>query len=134
MGAMHQFARRESETPLSLLTVSTLFPNPVQELHGIFVETRLRKLLATGEARARVLAPIPWMPSFVKYPSLGPLHRVPPQLVRDGIAVDHPRYLAIPKIGMSVTPYTLYRAMRHGLIKILKSGYRVDLIDAHYFY
>jgi teichuronic acid biosynthesis glycosyltransferase TuaC len=124
----------QSDAPLSLLTVSTLFPNPVQGSHGIFVETRLRKLLATGEARARVLAPIPWLPSFVKYPSLGPLHRVPPQLVRDGVTVDHPRYLAIPKIGMSVAPYTLYRAMRQGLSKILQSGYRVDLIDAHYFY
>jgi teichuronic acid biosynthesis glycosyltransferase TuaC len=121
-------------SPLSILTVSTLFPNPVQKTHGIFVENRLRELVATGEVNARVLAPIPWLPPIVRYPTLGPLHRVPRQLDRNGLAVYHPRYLVIPKFGMSVTPYTLYRAMRRSLRRILQSGYRVDLIDAHYFY
>jgi teichuronic acid biosynthesis glycosyltransferase TuaC len=127
-------ARGPADRPLSLLTVSTLFPNPVQATHGLFVETRLRKLIATGEVTARVLAPIPWLPAFVRYPALGPLHQVPRQLVRDGLAVYHPRYLVIPKFGMSLTPYTLYRAMRRAFIEIVQSGYRVDLIDAHYFY
>src|ERR1043165_9398093 len=111
-----------AQSPLSLLLVSTLFPNPVQPTHGVFVETRLRKLLASGEAKARVLAPIPWLPSFVSYPSLGPLHRVPGELVRGGLALNHPRYLVIPKIGMSLTPYTLYRAMRRTLAGLLRSG------------
>ena len=34
---------------------------------------------------------------------------------------------------MSITPFTLYRAMRASLKRLLASGYRVDLIDAHYF-
>jgi glycosyltransferase involved in cell wall biosynthesis len=121
-------------SPLSILTVTTLFPNPVQKTHGVFVEARLRKLLASGEVKARVLAPIPWLPSFISYSTLGPLHRVPPHLMRDGLTVDHPRYLVVPKIGMSLTPHTLYRAMRNSLRQILDSGFRVDLIDAHYFY
>src|SRR5262245_35545841 len=121
-------------SPLSLLLVSTLFPNPVQTTHGVFVETRLRKLLTSGEANARVLAPIPWLPTFVNYPALGPLYQVPRRLVRDGVIIDHPRYVVVPKIGMSLTPYTLYRAMRRDLEEILRSGYRIDLIDAHYFY
>jgi teichuronic acid biosynthesis glycosyltransferase TuaC len=120
--------------PLSLLTVSTLFPNPVQKTHGVFVETRLRKLLASGEVTARVLAPIPWVPSFVGNSSLGPVHRVPRHVIRDGIEIDHPRYLVVPKIGMSLTPFTLYRAIRRSLKQILDTGHRVDLIDAHYFY
>jgi teichuronic acid biosynthesis glycosyltransferase TuaC len=127
-------APSRSASPLSLLTVSTLFPNPVQKTHGVFVETRLRKLLATGEATARVLAPIPWLPPFVGQASLGPVHRVPAHIVRDGIEVDHPRYLVVPKIGMSITPFTLYRTIRRSLKRLLASGHRVDLIDAHYFY
>src|SRR5438105_5787461 len=119
---------------LSLLTVTTLFPNPVQKVHGIFVETRLRKLLATGKAVARVLAPIPWLPSFVQYRSLGGLYQVPRRVVRNGLIIEHPRYVVVPKIGMSLTPYTLYWAMRRTLARLLHSGYRVDLIDAHYFY
>ena len=135
---MPDAARSPASSPtashLNLLTVSTLFPNPVQKTHGLFVETRLRELIATGEVTARVLAPIPWLPAFVRYPALGPLHQVPRQLVRDGLQIYHPRYLVIPKFGMSLTPYTLYRAMRRALIGILESGYRVDLLDAHYFY
>jgi teichuronic acid biosynthesis glycosyltransferase TuaC len=33
-----------------------------------------------------------------------------------------------------VTPFTLYRAMRGRLRRLLAAGQRVDLIDAHYFY
>ena len=121
-------------SPLSLLTVTTLFPNEVQTSHGIFVETRLRRLLETGEATGRVLAPIPWLPGFVHLPSIGPLHRVPRQTERDGLIVEHPRYLVVPKIGMTLAPFTLYRTLRRSLRRLLASGYRVDLIDAHYFY
>jgi glycosyltransferase involved in cell wall biosynthesis len=94
----------------------------------------LRKLLATGEAMARVLAPIPWLPPFVEHSSLGPVNRVPRHIVRNGIEIDHPRYLVVPKIGMSITPFMLYRTIRRSLKRLLASGYRVDLIDAHYFY
>jgi teichuronic acid biosynthesis glycosyltransferase TuaC len=123
-----------NRAPLSLLTVTTLFPNPIQNTLGVFVETRLRKVLETGEATARVLAPIPWLPSVVNHSSLGPVHRVPHELVRNGIEVEHPRYLVVPKIGMSLTPFTLYRAMRRSLMRRFAAGHRVDLIDAHYFY
>ena len=51
---------------LSILTATTLFPNPVQRAHGVFVETRLRHLLASGEVTAHVLAPIPWLPPMVR--------------------------------------------------------------------
>ena len=131
---MEATALPQAALPLSLLTLTTLFPNPVQTTHGLFVETRLHKLLASGKAVARVLAPVPWLPSAIEYRSLGPLHRVPRELVRNGVTVDHPRYLVVPRIGMSLTPYTLYQSMRAPLRRILESGYRVDLIDAHYFY
>ena len=104
--------RLNGEGQLSILTVTTLFPNPVQTVHGIFVETRLQKLVATGEVVARVLAPVPWLPSFVNYPSVGPLHQVPRPDMRDGLPVEHPRYVVVPKLGMNVTPYTLYLSMR----------------------
>ena len=124
----------DADARLSLLTVTTLFPNPVQKSHGIFVETRLKHLLASGEVIARVLAPIPWLPPIVNHKALGPVYRAPPHEFRNGLDILHPRYLVLPKIGMTITPFTLYRTMRASLKRILKSGYRVDLIDAHYFY
>ena len=48
--------------PLRLLTFTTLFPNAAQPNHGIFVENRLRHLVATGEVQSTVLAPTWWFP------------------------------------------------------------------------
>jgi teichuronic acid biosynthesis glycosyltransferase TuaC len=120
--------------PLSILTATTLFPNAVQGSHGIFVETRLRHLVASGEAAARVLAPVPWLPPFLRYPAVGPLRRIPHRERRGDLLIEHPRYLVLPKIGMNLTPYTLYRAMRASLHRMLAEGLMFDLIDAHYFY
>ena len=50
-------------SPLRLLIFSTLFPNGQQPNHGIFVENRLRHLVATGHATATILAPVPYFPS-----------------------------------------------------------------------
>lgn len=119
---------------LSILTATTLFPNPVQRAHGVFVETRLRHLLASGEVTAHVLAPIPWLPPMVRYSSYGPLQTVPSREQRNGLIVEHPRYLVVPKFGMTLTPLMLYRAMRKRFVALLKEGHRFDLIDAHYFY
>ncbi len=120
--------------PISVLTISTLFPNPVQRTHGIFVETRLRKLIASGAITSRVIAPIPWLPPGAAPKGYGPLGTVPSQVVRDGLTIEHPRYLVLPKIGMNVTPFTLYRAMRARFLALKRTGYAPDLIDAHYFY
>ena len=35
--------------PIRILTFSSLFPNPAQPQHGLFVAERLRHLLATGQ-------------------------------------------------------------------------------------
>jgi glycosyltransferase involved in cell wall biosynthesis len=120
---------------MKLLTFSTLFPNEQQAGHGIFVETRLRYLLASGKASARVVAPVPWFPSsnprFGEYASYA---KVPRHEVRHGIAVSHPRYISLPKIGMRVAPLLLARAAKREIGRILDEGYDFDLIDAHYFY
>jgi glycosyltransferase involved in cell wall biosynthesis len=118
----------------SLLTITTLFANPVQPTHGAFVATRLEKLLASGEFQGEVIAPVPWLPPFVSYPSLGPLARVPRVRRWGDVTVHHPRYLVVPKIGMTLTPDTLFWTLKRTLKKLLADGRRFDLIDAHYFY
>ena len=47
---------------IKLLVISTLYPNAVQGRHGIFVETRLRRLIESGTVSATVIAPVPWFP------------------------------------------------------------------------
>jgi glycosyltransferase involved in cell wall biosynthesis len=119
---------------LSILTVTTLFPNPVNPSHGSFVATRLQKLVASGQVEAEILAPVPWSPSWLPYSPSGRLDRVPHFRMHGGLRVHHPRYLVVPKVGMNVTPHTLYWTLKSGLQKLLAQGRRFDLIDAHYFY
>jgi glycosyltransferase involved in cell wall biosynthesis len=125
---------REDAGMLSILTATTLFPNDAKPTHGAFVATRLAKLCETGEVSAEVLAPVPWLPPHVRYPDAGRLDLVPRQMRRGPWTVWHPRYLVIPRIGMTITPHTLYLTMRKTLRRMIAEGRRFDLIDAHYFY
>lgn len=120
---------------MKLLTFSTLFPNTLRPNHGIFVETRLRYLLASQQVSARVVAPVPWFP--FKHPRFGlyATHAgVPETEVRHGIEVCHPRYPVIPKLGMSAAPVLLANSLKATLGRIIDEGYDFDVIDAHYFY
>jgi glycosyltransferase involved in cell wall biosynthesis len=53
---------------------------------------------------------------------------------RHGITIRHPRYTVIPKAGMSIAPWLLYRAMVPEVVRLLEQGHRFDAIDAHYIY
>src|SRR5665647_2845156 len=120
---------------MKILTFSTLFPNAERPNHGIFVETRLRYLVASGKVESRVVAPVPWFP--FKHPRFGKyaaFARVPQVETRFGIKVTHPRYALPPKIGTTIAPMMLYHASKNAIQRIIDEGYDFDLIDAHYFY
>jgi len=120
---------------MRLLTFSTLFPNSVRPNHGVFVENRLRHLVASGEVSSLVVAPVPYFPSGNPRFGEWALHaRAPASEVRHGITVLHPRYPVIPKIGMALAPWLLYRAMVPVVLRLLAEGHRFDAIDAHYVY
>lgn len=126
---------KKTQRPLRLLTFSTLYPSGNRPEHGIFVETRLRHLVASGDVESRVVAPVPWFPSanprFGKYSRLA---AVPRTEERNGLQVRHPRYLLLPKVGMTAAPYSLARVGLRAARDLIESGYDFDLIDAHYFY
>jgi teichuronic acid biosynthesis glycosyltransferase TuaC len=107
----------------------------VNPTHGIFVETRLRQLLASGEVESRVIAPVPWFPSrrrlFGRYAAYC---AIPKHEVRHRIDIAHPRYLLLPKIGMTSAPFMLACAAIGAARRLVDTGYDFDLIDAHYFY
>jgi glycosyltransferase involved in cell wall biosynthesis len=121
--------------PIKVLTFATLYPNREMPLLGTFVESRLRGLVAGGEVAALVVAPVPWFPwrgrAFGRY---GAFARVPAAEERQGITVLHPRYLLIPKIGMTLAPYLMYLSLRACLDRLVRDRFDCDLIDAHYLY
>jgi teichuronic acid biosynthesis glycosyltransferase TuaC len=119
---------------MRLLTFTSLYPYPEKPSHGIFVETRLRHLLASGQAESRVVAPVPWFP--VRHPAFGryaSFARIPRRECRHGIDVVRPRFASIPRVGMGVAPILLAAGARRCVGNIL-DAHGFDVIDAHYFY
>jgi glycosyltransferase involved in cell wall biosynthesis len=118
-----------------IVTFSTLYPSITCPQFGIFVETRLRHLIAAGRVVARVVAPCPWFPSahprFRRYAEFA---RIPRHEVRHGITIDHPRYPLLPKLGMNLAPSLLFAWMLPFLRAQIAAGLGFDLIDAHYMY
>ena len=124
-----------SQGKLRLLTFTTLYPNAANPSHGIFVETRLRHLLASGEIESRVIAPVPWFPfRSARFGAYAVYAAAPRNEERHGIPVTHPRFLRIPKIGMTTAPFTLAHAAVGAARRMIASGYDFDVIDAHYFF
>ncbi|MFL6675153.1 MAG: glycosyltransferase family 4 protein [Massilia sp.] len=120
---------------MKILTFSTLFPNAEKPGHGIFVETRLRHLVASGKVASRVVAPVPWFPlQSSRFGNYAKFAKVPREELRHEIKVTHPRYPVVPKVGMNVAPMLLAQAAKAEIGRILDEGYDFDLIDAHYFY
>lgn len=116
-----------------VLLFSTLYPSSARPNHGIFVETRLRELVASGAVEARVVAPVPWF--FSTNPRYGGYSRwasTPRRETRHGIEVAHPRYPLPPKVGQTVAPLVLALGALPAVRRWVREGF--DLIDAHYFY
>jgi len=122
--------------PLRLLTFTTLYPHAGAPDLGVFVENRLRHLVATGRATSLVVAPVPWVPPLgTLNPAWASWAGALPVEQRHGITVRHPRYPVIPKIGMNAAPWLLYQASWRAVARHMRrTGQRFDVIDAHYAY
>jgi glycosyltransferase involved in cell wall biosynthesis len=120
---------------MKILTITTLYPNAEAPTHGVFVENRLLQLVKTGQLEATVVAPVPWFPFassvFGRY---GQMARVPTAETRHGLQITHPRFVLLPRLGMSLAPFLLYLSLRRHVRRAQKNGERFDLIDAHYAY
>src|SRR5258708_26717354 len=99
------------------------------------VETRLRHLLASGKVESKVVAPVPWFPSSnPRFGEYAVFAKAPREERRHGIDIIHPRYLTVPKLGMSVAPLLLAAGVYSAVKNIIQNGYDFEIIDAHYFY
>jgi glycosyltransferase involved in cell wall biosynthesis len=117
---------------MKILTFTSLYPNAAQPTHGVFVENRLRKLVASGDVESRVVAPVPWFPvPLGRYANAA---RVPRHEQRHGITISHPRFFTIPKVGMAVSPDFMARGAWRDVNDVIDSGFDFDIVDAHYFY
>jgi glycosyltransferase involved in cell wall biosynthesis len=120
---------------MDVITIASLFPNAEQPRHGIFVEERLWHLRQVMDSRFHVIAPVPWFPSTSsKFGNYARLARVPGQEERRGLLVHHPRFLTIPKAGMSLQPFLYAFAVAPIINKLVKEVNGPVLLDGHYLY
>ena len=128
-------ARSGNARVIRLLTFSTLYPHRGRPSHGVFVENRLRQLVASGAATSEVVAPVPWFPSRNKRFGDWSLHARADQLeIRHGLTIHHPRFALLPRLGMSIAPASLAAAGAIQLRQLFARGADFDLIDGHYVY
>ncbi len=121
---------------MNILTISTLYPNNQQPRHGIFVETRMRKFKQLyPEHTVTVIAPVPWFPfssdRFRRYRQYAGVDHTEQ---RHDITIYHPRYLALPGLGMYTNPLSLYLSIKKQVQALINAGQHFDVIDAHYLY
>ena len=117
---------------MHILVFTTLYPNAVQENHGIFVEKRLLELTKRFEIKASVVAPVPWYPRWLaRQRNLPQYHLVAEHEVRKGVEIWHPKYPVIPGLSWRIAPLFL-DWFAGGLVQRLHEQHRFDLIDAHF--
>ncbi len=124
---------------MRVLVFTTLYPSAARPSHGVFVENRLRHVIAKAKAEGsdlevKVVAPVPWFPFDAKrFGEKADFARTPKQEIRHGLEVSHPRFMVLPKMGMRATA-ALAKCFAKELRRLQASGYTPDLIDVHYYY
>ena len=118
---------------LRILTLTSLFPNASDRAHGIFVLRRMAAVAAIPRTEVQVIAPVPFVPGWVKTSRAKQFARVPRKERIGDLEVFHPRYALVPKISMPMHGVLMYLGVRHTALR-LHAEKPFDCIDAHYVY
>ncbi|MEZ5744698.1 MAG: glycosyltransferase [Sphingomonadaceae bacterium] len=119
---------------MRVLSISTLFPNPVRPQFGIFVGNQMRGVVARGDVDLTMVSPIgmpPW-PLSTREPYAS-LRAIPKQAETLGVPTHYPRFTLIPRIGGDSNPGRIVRAVLP-LAKRLHAEKPFDLVDASFFF
>jgi glycosyltransferase involved in cell wall biosynthesis len=118
--------------PLRVLVVTKLFPNAAQPLAAPF--SRQQYAALARRCRVDVMGLLPWFPGarlFRRWSAAGRLLDVPRYEVIDGVPVEHPRVLYVPKIGARVAPALFTASL---LPRLLAWRDRVDVVVGSWAY
>ena len=119
---------------MRILSLATLFPNPVKPSFGIFVGNQMRAVVTQGDVDLTMVSPIgvpPW-PLSRREPYVR-LKAIPPESDAVGLNVHYPQFPLIPKIGGDSNPGRIARAVLP-LVRRLHEETPFDLVDAQFFF
>jgi teichuronic acid biosynthesis glycosyltransferase TuaC len=111
---------------MRLVTFTNLYPSQDMPRHGIFVEERLRHLLATGDVDAKVVALRPSVPRF----------RLNGRMTerRLGVTVDYVHVPTVPKLSNWIDPWTWAAAAERVVRDGLPQTGEPAILDAHFLF
>lgn len=116
---------------LRVLISSGIFPNRALVNRGIY-----NLKAATALARycdVRVVAPIPYLPSFLRAPGYEWYASVPRRDDIGGFAVEYPRYFVTPKVGRNLHGLFLYWSVRRHYKEVVRR-FAPDVILGYFAY
>jgi teichuronic acid biosynthesis glycosyltransferase TuaC len=119
---------------LRILSLSTLFPNPVRKSFGIFVGNQMRAVVARSDVDLTMVSPIgvpPW-PLSRREP-YAKLRKIPEKTDDVGLPVHYPKFRLYPMIGGDSNPGRIVDAMLP-LARRLHEQKPFDLVDAQFFF
>ena len=115
---------------LRMLLLSTVYPSALLPHQGLFVQRRLDSV--PGVASARVVAPAAWFP-LSSSARRGYRPTLPRRELFGGRAVEHPRFLSLPRFGKALDGPSLFLRLLP-LLRRLRREEPVDVLDAHFVY
>ncbi|HXV13459.1 MAG TPA: glycosyltransferase family 4 protein [Candidatus Krumholzibacteria bacterium] len=116
---------------LRVLVSSGIFPNRVLVNRGIY---NLKAATAlTRYCDVRVVAPVPYLPSFLRAPGYEWYSQVPRRDDVGSFHVEYPRYFVTPKVGRSLHGIFLYLSVRSLYRDILRQ-FAPDVILGYFAY
>ncbi len=118
-----------------VLSLSTLYPNPVHPRFGTFVARSLEALAKRGtdkrDWRVSVVNPIGLPPlALGRYRELA---KLPERAEEHGVIVHRPRFTLIPKVGARRNSSAIAKAALP-VIRRIHEETPIDLIDAQFFF
>ena len=114
-----------------VLSLATLYPNPVNPRFGTFVARSMEALAKRGDWRVTMVNPIGLPP--VVLGRYRPLADLPGENVEGGITVHRPHFTLIPRIGARRNASAIARAALP-LVRRIHAEAPIDLIDAQFFF
>jgi glycosyltransferase involved in cell wall biosynthesis len=125
------FLHPAEEASMRVLTFSSLWPNPMQPLHGLLFGTRqgAQRILLDSNRCPGPLVP----PRQMVRRAILSIYAVPRSEKQGLLEVTHPRYLVLPKIMKWLDGWLMYASLRNR-IRQIQLEFPFDLIDAHWAY
>jgi teichuronic acid biosynthesis glycosyltransferase TuaC len=121
------------EPLMRILTFTSLFPNANRPVFGLFVFQRISHLARRPGNLVRVVAPVPYFPSWIPSKRWGLFAQIPDVEMIGDLETHHPRYPLLP--GMLMPLHGLLMFLGCFLtVRRLHRQIHFDCIDSHYVY